>query len=1135
MMIFCIGQLASKKSAMKLFNRTNRLTKTSLVGQSNAGLAFCRIAAFLAALALIVFANGRTPASAGSFSYSTSQRNIHCGILLIDSAAQVDTDGNYYQQNAADSYGNSNNIENYGPDAGHDIIAPYAFYILDRRLDVKPWGWVLSNPLAPLTVTQQMVDAFPELTLNQQVTENMLVYWHVSLPIVAKAYTSTGTNELSQFDLLVIHTHRLIGLSQIERECLRNYVDAGGTLWIEDSGGAYTTVSDGGAANDPAGIIADVFFNDTGSNPRGFAYVPGIAQHHPIITTPYLLSSLELNNMGDKDVNQYFMSSMNTPSTPFAQPDPSLLATVIGNAANADPSGNPLPYIAAGDYGSGHVVIDNADSMDAISNPVNANNGTGFCGSNLQAAGTQDLKFATNVIAWSSNTAPTQNVNDRHTAFQNVPIYGSMLKNWRFPDTSLYNNTGNKPPTFSVSGIAIEGNVAYVSTNDTYPSGAGSVEGRLRAFDLIPSEDLDGDGLADDGWHVTGSSTSITDPVTIPSGSTTGLNMLQDYSQSHGYDELWFGEPGDDGTGANSNVDEISSPTVAYLPGKSSANVIVENSAGIISIYDAGALPQTSAAKNLSLAPIATLPKSLKPNGTFGTGNVPPAPTYYRGWLICEWPGQTVYLYDWNTNQEYTVKVNDNLNTDTSSWVGSPVAAAIPSLDSTYGGTDVIAYVTTQVATYAIFLGARDEHLSGTGTPFTTVASAINGSLSFSQVIGAPEDAYTGGGMGSYFTYINQSPTWDTDPSPTAPPVFPSFRLSSTTTGSKSINVFFEGSDNGSTAYGDYDIVPTNNGTLVRQFYLGALSSAESSSNAVIQGAAVGPDNLLYFTVNETDANGINTGYIEAVQDQNVLNSGGTPGTIVKWRFALVTMPASLSGDNIEYNFAGYQFVGGPVLDGNHVYALISNGTNTAVLCFNPTPVCTTTLNAAINSIVTLNQVGQSVLLKQTDETVTANISSGQTANNETLTGNNVQYRITDLGSGNITFTDYANIPSPGFIGVQANLGAPMPVFAEFEQQNDNNPTGASQTQTTALLNTSGNGSPMLDWFTQVAFNYGAFGDTVQNWRLPLFRRNKRGGKRGRRLVGKCGYCAEQHQCRQQTGCRDITTRAVWPARPHRS
>src|SRR4051794_39580337 len=79
--------------------------------------------AFVAALLLGLRAETRADAT----SYANDRRQVRACILVSNASVSNVT--------------------------GKENLVPYVFYIMDKRLDLKPNGWEFVNPLAPATIT----------------------------------------------------------------------------------------------------------------------------------------------------------------------------------------------------------------------------------------------------------------------------------------------------------------------------------------------------------------------------------------------------------------------------------------------------------------------------------------------------------------------------------------------------------------------------------------------------------------------------------------------------------------------------------------------------------------------------------------------------------------------------------------------------------------------------------------------------------------------------------------------------------------------------------------------------------------------------------------------------------------------
>jgi hypothetical protein len=227
------------------------------------------------------------PAQADSTTYSTSKRQFKVGVLLVESTGINPAGGTF--------------------PGGAENPDPFVFYIADARADVKPQNWDLINPLAPSTVTAEILTRWTirnsnqiPFQLGQKITKDMAPYWEVSL-------NNTTLADLLQYDLLFITNHRDTGFTPSEREKLRKVVDGGGIVWIEDCGNM--RIRPGGPF-----FLEELQFRNEGSTANAG---PRINQaDHPILNTPYKLTFQEIANLGDKNYGNYYISKMLPTSCP---------------------------------------------------------------------------------------------------------------------------------------------------------------------------------------------------------------------------------------------------------------------------------------------------------------------------------------------------------------------------------------------------------------------------------------------------------------------------------------------------------------------------------------------------------------------------------------------------------------------------------------------------------------------------------------------------------------------------------------------------------------------------------------------------------------------------------------------------
>lgn len=450
-----------------------------------------------------------TTAHADTHSYASERRQIKACVLVTSAAPGV----------------------NNGP----ENVTPHVFYIMDRRSDLKPAGWEFVNPLASGTITGDIYNRWQQrgglldpafantpagvaFRTGQPLTKNFGAYWEVNLD-------STSSADLQQFDIVLMAYHN--GQTQFtsdEREKLRRYVDGGGTVWLEDEGD-FNLKSGLGAYG------GGQFFIDLGfATVIPAASLPTAATlHHPLINFPYALSQVDVQSLGAAGV-QYD----NAAHTHHAHQGLNNTFTGVNGLANprvlvpiiwAGTASGQLPYVSAGDYGAGHVVV----SSGGIASGINAyvggqdvgegGNSAVTSGDSTLGARPVDLKFAYNMIAWTSSV-PTGGVNSRRTNSTQENV-GAQLGTRFSTIPPLAPN-----PSAGSGSIIHKGVVFYVDGNNV-----------LHAYDASPQQDLDNDGNKDDG--------------------------IMDYIYGAPYDEIWNTDL--KGLLGTTGSTRISTPTIASV------------------------------------------------------------------------------------------------------------------------------------------------------------------------------------------------------------------------------------------------------------------------------------------------------------------------------------------------------------------------------------------------------------------------------------------------------------------------------------------------------------------------------------------------------------------------------------------
>ncbi len=458
----------------------------------------------LAATLVLAWALRQAPARADSYMYSVRQREIKVCILLLDSFCPIlDLDGP---------------DPTPGPDY-HELenADPHIFYILDSRVDLKPRGWELVNPLAPRFVDQRIYDRWSRAPgtygatdrggldpahpyqIGQRVTKDMACYWEVYL-------NDVSLEELLQFDLIFLTSHMSEGplygptatdviFRPEDTRRLRQLVDMGGTIWVDDCWLMRI---------DPTAPFFIPEVNFRGKSLEGFGGKPrygGIIadRHHPLLNSPYRLTQEEVNRLGDKNVDQYRITNL----LGDGPPDPRLSPIVLNAGLNFDDPPNsvaaPLPYIAGGRYGGGRVLFTAGDVgcdindwlqeppafRQTVLNPDRPDpNGGAYCGRDLWRAPSEDLKFAYNVLNWSQGESNYRK-DPRRTGFTRDQVTPPLQPRWQVP----------LPPGFRVAAPPVMWrNMAFFTAENP-----DTTRCRIYAVDVFPQDDRDGDGDPNDG------------------------------------------------------------------------------------------------------------------------------------------------------------------------------------------------------------------------------------------------------------------------------------------------------------------------------------------------------------------------------------------------------------------------------------------------------------------------------------------------------------------------------------------------------------------------------------------------------------------------------------------------------------
>ncbi|CEK20611.1 hypothetical protein CWRG_02893 [Chthonomonas calidirosea] len=416
---------------------------------------------------------------------------------------------------------------------------PYLFYALDARTDYKPAGWQFVNPLAPSTITQDIYNRWLARQINPDpafqngtpqslifrvgapVSKNMGAYWEEDLDTISQ-------QALDSYNIafLPLQGGRLgtgtIQFDENEVEKLRQFVDSGGILWIENDGAA-------GFTNDGGNFLFPLQLTSAADSLSLNILQP----LSTLFNDPYPLSVADTANFVHT-----FSGSIFT-ALGGGLVDPHTVTPLLGTT---------VPFVYAGNYGAGHILLSGVGIAAAINaalgapNPISvtgsANDGA-VSGDTVIAVPTTPLKFAYNVAAWTG-AMPAANANSHRDA-STQEIIGANL------ETAWATVPLNNPPNPG-SGVAIDQNVAaYVDGNNG-----------LHVYNLHPGQALTGFSLFSD-------------------------NGIPDFVYGTPYDEIWNTFLGANGRYATPLLASVTNPA----NGQTVEICAVTNSLGVTGVFNA--------------------------------------------------------------------------------------------------------------------------------------------------------------------------------------------------------------------------------------------------------------------------------------------------------------------------------------------------------------------------------------------------------------------------------------------------------------------------------------------------------------------------------------------------------------------
>ncbi|MBI3910167.1 MAG: hypothetical protein HY320_04455 [Armatimonadetes bacterium] len=422
----------------------------------------------IALLALAALGAGTLPLARAQRLVARRQRTLNACVLLLTPPA--DPLGLAPSETAAPGQGHQ-----------HWPVNPYVFYVLNERTDLKPDDLTIVNPAAPATVTwaqkarwDRIVSGTGEapLTVGQPLRPNMAAYWEV--PLTAENYERLAQMHVIYMPIRAPGSPVL--LNEEQRRLLTRLVDGGVLLWIDWAG----------AGNPPSGAIggtdhANGLFFPGDFLAAGGASLPTPTGPHAVLTAQYRLTSADVQQVGSSPVPGQRAIDL-APADMGGGPNSFQLTSVLSTGA---------PYLAAGRYGSGFIVMSAGNVGRAISflNPPAIHDRKPALSSNvdLTPAEEEDLKFGYNLMAWRDEFSHQQK-GPRHQATSGQAIHG-LMERW----------SERTPESLRgwVSPLVVDGLVYAVNWTEG-PVGAGT-QFWVNAYEVEPTDDYNGDGAMDDG------------------------------------------------------------------------------------------------------------------------------------------------------------------------------------------------------------------------------------------------------------------------------------------------------------------------------------------------------------------------------------------------------------------------------------------------------------------------------------------------------------------------------------------------------------------------------------------------------------------------------------------------------------
>ncbi len=379
-------------------------------------------------------------------------------------------------------------------------------------------GQYQANPTAygehcsPLLASQ--IAALGDLPgVGQALPTTHPAYWEVPL-------TPVTVSQLANFDAVIVNTQRNIRFSQEEQILLRQFLDMGGTLYLEDSHGCRMMVKPGGTPTNPADVDFFLPFQfvdgypwptgTAGTRPDGYPinrgsvnpHVPNVSivsPNHPLLNTPNVITASEATTLlGDVLARDHLLIR---PCASIFRVE-EVLRTTNDDTQWGNQTGTLEPAVAVARIGSGKLILSGLDVVDDAAKPGDQN-------LEPQAGWLPDIKFLLNVIAWRGGEGGNRRggANNQGVAANQAPRSLTPKFLWHEPSswtgtTTDFANTDLVSPT----AASLQSDANYLlkeplcaANGVIYLQYQRNGHYWLTAVDANPESDLDGDGMADDG------------------------------------------------------------------------------------------------------------------------------------------------------------------------------------------------------------------------------------------------------------------------------------------------------------------------------------------------------------------------------------------------------------------------------------------------------------------------------------------------------------------------------------------------------------------------------------------------------------------------------------------------------------